>query len=388
MNKHSRQRIVVLGSTGSIGKQTLAVIKHLNDHGYPCQVVGLAAKSNVSLLAEQARCFSPQFLVLQDYKEISALQRSLPHTCVLTGNEGLCKLARLDEVDIVVNALVGAVGLRPSLAAIEAGKRLALANKESLVIGGALITAALAAYDAQLIPIDSEHHGLFQLCSGNNREEIAKLIITASGGPLRDRSSAELKYVTPIDALTHPNWTMGPRITIDTATMVNKGFEVIEAHYLFDLPYEQIEVVIHPQSIIHSLVEYRDKTLTAQLAVPDMRIPIQYALTHPQRLPSDCQQIDLLKLKRLEFSPINDELYPAFTTVITAGKIGQTAPAVINAADEVLVERFLKQNIPFTGIADGLAKIIKEHHVVKQPTVDDLLAADTWAREAAANLIL
>ncbi len=382
------QRIVLLGSTGSIGTQTLAVIERLNESGYPCQVVGLAAKSNVSLLAEQARRFSPQFLLLQDYEEISALQRSFPHIRVLTSDEGLCKLAQLDEIDIVVNALVGAVGLRPSLAAIEAGKRLALANKESLVIGGELITAALAAYNAQLIPIDSEHHGLFQLFSGINREEITKLIITASGGPFRGRSPADLKQVTPADALAHPNWTMGPRITIDSATMVNKGFEVIEAYYLFGLPYEQIEVVVHPQSIVHSLVQYRDKSLTAQLAVPDMRIPIQYALTHPQRLPSDCLQIDLLDIGRLEFSPIDNQLFPAFTTVITAGKIGNTAPAAINAADEVLVERFLKHDIPFTGIADGLAEIIRQHCVIEKPTVDDLLAADAWAREAAAKLIL
>lgn len=382
------KRIVLLGSTGSIGTQTLAVIEHLNAHGYPCQVVGLTAKSNVSLLAKQARRFSPQFLVLQDHKEIPALQRSFPHVCFLTGDEGLCKLSQLDEVDIIVNALVGAVGLRPSLAAIEAGKRLALANKESLVIGGELIIAALAAYDAQLIPIDSEHHGLFQLFSKNNREETTKLIITASGGPFRDRPPTDLKHVTLADALAHPNWTMGPRITIDSATMVNKGFEIIEAHHLFGLPYEQIEAVIHPQSIVHSLVQYRDESLTAQLAVPDMRIPIQYALTHPQRLHSDCPQVDLLDIGRLEFFPIDNELFPAFTTVVSAGKIGKTAPAVINAADEVLVDRFLKHDIPFTGIADGLAKIIREHRVVEKPAVDDLLAADAWARETAVKLTL
>ncbi len=382
------KRIVLLGSTGSIGTQTLAVIERLNEYGYSYQVVGLAAKSNASLLAEQIRRFSPSFVVFQDCGKIPALQRSFPHVRILTGDEGLCTLTQLDDIDIVVNALVGAVGLRPTLAAIEAGKRLALANKESLVIGGELVTAALTGSDSQLIPIDSEHHGLFQLLNGNNREEITKLIITASGGPLRDKSPADLKDVIPADALAHPNWTMGTRITIDSATMVNKGFEIIEAHYLFGLPYDQIEAVIHPQSIVHSLVQYRDNSLTAQLAVPDMRIPIQYALTHPQRLPGDCQPVNLVDIKRLEFSPIDNELFPAFATVLFAGKIGQTAPAVINAADEILVERFLKDEIPFTGIAVGLAKIIREHSVVERPTVDDLLSADSWAREAASKLIL
>ncbi len=381
-------RVIILGSTGSIGTQTLDIIYRLNHVGYDFEIVGLGAGRNIELLIEQIEAARPRAVCVAEESGRNEISRRFPALEVLVGEDGLCDLARLDGADIVVNALVGAIGLRPTLAALERSRTVALANKESLVIGGELVQQALKVHGGKIIPIDSEHSALLQALSAGKREEVRRLIITASGGPFLRTPLPELDMVQPEDALRHPNWSMGARITIDSATMVNKAFEMIEAHYLFGIPYDRIEPIIHPSSVIHSLVEYRDGSVIAQLAPPDMRIPIQYALVYPDRPETDLPRLDLAAVGVLEFEPLDLERYPAFGIVLAAAQRGGAAPAVVNAADEVLVEKFLKKEIRFTEIPRGLAAALSawDENENGEVTLTGILSADSWARKFAQGL--
>lgn len=374
-------RIAVLGSTGSIGLQALEEIRCYPER---FEVVALVAGKNVDLLANQAKEFGVQNLAVAEENEALKLTKIFPSARVRHGPEGLAELASLPEVDLVVNAVVGAVGIFPTLSALRAGKRLALANKESLVVGGELVMAARRFPD-QIIPVDSEHAALWQILRGVQREEVERIWITASGGPFRHRDPLELGKVTPAEALSHPTWKMGPRITVDSATLVNKAFEVIEAHHLFGMPWERIGVILHPESTVHALVELRDGSILAQMSVPDMRLPIRAALTYPERLPPP---IPLpLTSCSLTFSEISRERYPAFWTVLAAGKEGGTAPAVANAADEVLVQAFLAGRIPFTAIAEGIAAVLSQHRNGPAADLEAVLAVDRWAREVSRRFV-
>ncbi len=391
MSREER-RLVILGATGSIGTQTLDVIERLNQEGHPFSVVGLSAGKNVSLLTEQIERFDPRTVCIGDEEGAEQLRRSFPSLDLLVGEEGLEKLAMLAEVNLVVNALVGSIGLPPTLAALSLGRTVALANKESLVIGGELVNVLLQKHGGTLLPIDSEHNALFQCLRGEKLSEVKRVLITASGGPFLRTPIEELTHVRPEEALSHPNWAMGSRITIDSATMVNKAFEIIEAHYLFSLPYEQIEAIIHPESMIHSLVEYQDGSILAELAAPDMRIPIQYVLTYPERIETGLPRLDLSAIATMGFELLDTDRYPAFGIVLAAAREGGTALAAINAADETLVQRFLAGEIPFTGIASGLCETLVRWRKVesqreeRKMTLHALLAADRWARAEAADL--
>lgn len=382
----SPTRIALLGATGSIGTQALAVIRDLRAQGHPIAVVALAAGRNVEALASAAREFGVGHVAVAGPGEADAIRGLLPPEAeVVHGPEGLARLASLPDVDLVLNAVVGAAGLCPTLAALESGKKLALANKESLVIGGDLVLRACQR-PGQIIPVDSEHAALFQILAGVPASEVERVWITASGGPFRDRGSADLARVTPREALAHPVWPMGPRISVDSATLANKAFEVIEAHHLFSLPWEKIGVLIHPEARVHALVELVDGTVLGQLAPPDMRIPIRTALTHPQRCPPPPARLSLPGLA-LSFAELRPDRYPAFWSVLEAGKLGGTAPAVANAADEVLVEAFLRGEISYPLIAEGIAKVLAEHESTPVQNVESIHFADNWAREMARAVV-
>ena len=386
------KKLSLLGSTGSIGTQTLEVIRRLNAQGHRFEVLALAAGSNLELLAEQIREFKPQIACLKHKVDADRLRNRTGKTVeILYGDEGLRQIARLDEADLLVNALVGAIGLEPTLDAIKANIDVALANKESLVIGGHLVKKSLSKSEAKIIPIDSEHSGVFQVIKGlgAGSRDIARIVLTASGGALRDYPIEALEHVTKEQVLEHPTWQMGARITVDSATLVNKGFEVIEAHWLFELPFDKIEVLMHPQSVVHALIEFTDGSVIAQMSAPDMRIPIQYALTYPDRAQKEFTRLDLKALD-LSFRAIDHRRYPAFEFIREAGQRGGTLPAALNAADEVLVERFLKNEIRFTEIAQGLQKVYKlaSSQVYKlEPTLEDLWAADRWAKQFASSQV-
>jgi 1-deoxy-D-xylulose-5-phosphate reductoisomerase len=385
------QHIVVLGATGSIGRQTLDVVERLCGAGRDIEIAGLSCGHNTELLRRQIESSTPRAVCVASSGDARALRQEHPHLRVLHGDDGLCALARLDGVDVVVNALVGAVGLAPTLAALTLGRTVALANKESLVVGGDLVRVALDKHGGRLFPLDSEHSAVFQCLKAGSRQDIARVILTASGGPFLRTEIEKMKHVSPSDALYHPNWSMGSRITIDSATMVNKAFEVIEAHFLFDLPYERIDAVVHPESIVHGLVEYDDGSMIAQLAPHDMRIPIQYALTYPERASADFPRLDFAGSRQLGFEPLDVERFPAFAVVLSAARAGGSAPSAVNAADEVLVSRFLAEEIPFTGIAAGLGVVLdtwRAEVVDDTRTLAHLLDVDRWARELAAGLSL
>lgn len=374
-------RVAILGSTGSIGLQALEEIRRYPER---FRVVALACGKNAELLASQAKEFGVQELAVSDAEDAKKLQRILPDARVRHGPEGLAELASLPEVDLVLNAVVGAVGIFPTLSALRAGKRLALANKESLVVGGPIVMREKRFPD-QIIPVDSEHAALWQLFMGVKREEVARIWITASGGPFRNHSEEELARVTPEEALRHPTWKMGPRITVDSATLVNKAFEVIEAHHLFGISWERIGVLLHPESVVHALLELRDGSVLAQMATPDMRIPIRAALTYPERL-SPPIPLRLPGLS-LHFEEIPREKYPAFWVVLEAGKEGGTAPAVANAADEVLVGAFLEGKIPFPAIAQGISVVLSQHKSGPAEDLESVLEADRWARREALAFV-
>ncbi len=367
------KRLAVLGSTGSIGRQTLEVVSAFPDR---FEVVALACGENVSLLKEQVAEFKPRLVCT----ELAAgAKEILGATCL-----PLEEIASHPDVDLVVIATSGKAGLGATLAAIRAGKKVALANKEVLVMAGGIVVAEAQKYDAEIVPIDSEHSAIWQCLNGEGRRTVSKLILTASGGPFRQSTLAQLAAVTPKDALNHPTWRMGTKVTIDSATLMNKGMEVIEAHWLFDIPYSQIEVVVHPQSIIHSIVEFVDGSAKAQLSLPDMRLPIQYALTHPERWESPFREgIDFGSIVSFDFEPVDLDRFPCLKLAMEAGERGGTYPAVLSAADEVAVELFLAKKIGFPDIAAVVARTLDCHEVISYPSIEDIFAADTWARETA-----
>lgn len=378
-----KKRIAILGSTGSIGTQTLDVI---NQHREQFIVEALAAGHNITLLAEQIETFQPKVVSVATKELAEQLQRMLrTPTTVLYGDEGLIEVAAGHDAELVVSALVGSQGLKPTIAAIKAGKHIGLANKEVLVSAGHLVTQLAEQHRVSLIPIDSEHSAIYQCLNGENEQHISRIIITASGGSFRHLTRDQLHDVTVEDALQHPNWSMGAKITIDSATMVNKGLEVIEAHWLFNLPYEQIEVVIHPQSIIHSLVEFVDHSVIAQLGHPDMRVPIQYALSLPERWPSATQRLNLLDVGRLDFQAMDRERFPCLQMAYDCGRSGGSAPTVFNAANEVAVARFLAGEISFLHIEQLIYDALEKHEVIENPSLHEIFQIDHWARQYASK---
>lgn len=374
------ENLLVLGSTGSIGKNCLEIVTANPDR---FRLFGVAGRKNLKDLANQIETFSPGKAVVWNKDDAADLQSQFSgETEILAGMEGLEELASHPEVDTVVNALVGSVGLRPTIAALKAGKKVALANKESMVIGGEIINELLAGGSGTLLPIDSEHSALHQCLGSAPAEYVERLLLTASGGPFLNRSRQEMENATPRQALAHPNWEMGSKITIDSATMMNKGLEVIEAHFLFKIPYDRIEVVVHPQSIIHSMVQYRDGSVLAQLGPPDMRIPIQYALTHPDRLYSSVPRANFARIASLNFQPPDWEKFPCLRLAFEAGKAGGSMPAVLNAANEVAVARFLKEEIAFGEIPTLIESAMSAHTPIAHPDLDEILAVDRETRSA------
>jgi 1-deoxy-D-xylulose-5-phosphate reductoisomerase len=381
------KRLVILGSTGSIGQSTLSVVA---EHPEEFDIVGLAAGQNVELLADQIHRFRPALASVQDEEAARRLRGRLDGAGalnILWGPAGVRAVAEAAEADLVLSAMVGAVGLEPTLAAIEAGKPVALANKETLVAAGPLVMARVQAKGVALIPVDSEHSAIFQAIQGQRREDIKKLWLTASGGPFRSWTLEQLAQVTPEQALKHPNWDMGAKITIDSATMMNKALEVIEAGVLFGLPVSQIEVCIHPQSIIHSLVEFVDGSWLAQLGWPDMRVPIAYALTYPRRLPLSSKPMDLGQVASLTFEPPDFTRFPGLRLGYAAAEAGGTLPAVLNAANEVAVAAFLEGRLPFLGIPRVVEETMAAHQLESITSLEQILAVNRWARDYAFKMI-
>ena len=377
--------IALLGSTGSIGRQTLEVVRELK-----LRVVALAAHSSVDLMEAQAREFGPRLAVLYDKAAAGELRQRLRDTDieVLSGPEGLLAAAQAEEADTVVTAVVGSVGLEPTLAAIRLGRRIALANKETLVCAGELVMAAAKEYGADIVPVDSEHSAIFQCLQGcADRREIKRLILTCSGGPFFGKSYDELETMTPAHALKHPNWSMGAKITIDSATLMNKGLEVIEAMRLYGLPLEQVDAVVHRQSVIHSLVEFRDGAVLAQLGTPDMKLPIRYAMTWPQRAASPEEPLDLLRCGALTFAPIDGDAFRCFSIARQCAREGGTACAIMNAANEEAVWAFLRGENSFNGIHRTVDAALNKVTVKYQPSLADILEADRLAREAARAVL-
>jgi len=379
------KRLSILGSTGSIGVNTLEIVK---EHPTKFKVAALTAGRNLALLEEQIAQFQPEVVAVPDQANAQKLKERIGNgPRVLFGTEGLIACAAQTDVEMVVSAIVGAAGLEPTLAAIEAGKDVALANKETLVIAGELVMAAVAASQVRLFPVDSEHSAIFQSLEGHRKEDVRRLILTASGGPFRNWSYDDLQDVTPKDALAHPNWTMGRKITIDSATMMNKGLEVIEAHWLFGVPVDQIDVHIHPESIVHSMVEYVDGALIAQLGIPDMKTPIAYALTYPERLSLKLPPLDLCRLGQLNFAAPDQQCFPCLDLAYQAIRNGGTTPAVLNAANELAVDAFLHEQIRFLDIPRVINAVVDQHDTTGADSLEKILAADAWARQAAANII-
>lgn len=373
------QKIVVLGSTGSIGTQCLDVVRKSPD----IKILGLCVNKNIALLEQQAREFKPKAVAVYDHKLAADLKIKLADTDirVLAGEGGVSELAALDGADTAVNALTGIAGLKPTVRAIEAKKNIALANKEALVTGGELITTLASRHGVSLIPVDSEHSAIFQCIAGADKSHLKKVILTASGGPFYGKTADQLVDVTPEQALRHPNWSMGKKVTIDSATLVNKGLEVIEAHWLFGLSQDKIEVVIHPQSIIHSMVEFIDGSVIAQLALPDMRLPIAYALTYPGRMKIEGEKLDLTKLSGLTFARPDCDVFPALPLAYRALAAKGTMCAVYSGADEAAVSLYLKRKISFLDIPDLIARAMDAYPNTQTATLSEIYEADHWARE-------
>lgn len=379
-----RLRVVILGSTGSIGRQALMVAERFPDR---IEIVGLSAHANVELIAEQAVRFKVPHIALGDRAAAERATSALAGTptTITGGASAVVELATLEGVDVVLNALVGAAGLRSSLAALSAGKRLALANKESLVVGGELVTRAATA--AALIPVDSEHSAIYQCLVGERAQEVARIWLTASGGPFRGRTPQELANVTVEQALAHPRWTMGPKITIDSSTLMNKGLEAIEAYHLFGVDYDRIKIVVHPQSCIHSMVEFSDGSVKAHLGATDMRIPIQYAFSHPERWEAPLPPVDFAQIARLDFEEPDYDAFPCLALALEAGRSGGTMPAVMNAANEVAVEAFLARRVGFLDIPRIVGTVMQHHAAEPLESVDQVELVDTWARRTAGGLL-
>lgn len=381
------KRIAILGSTGSIGVNALDVIR---THASNYEVVALAAGRNTALLREQIREFKPRLAAVIDEDHSLRLKEecgSLDGTSVRFGAEGYREVAAMGSADMVISAMVGSAGLVPTLEAINAGKDIALANKETMVMAGSLVVDMAREKGVAILPVDSEHSAIFQCLVGHRKEDIRKIILTASGGPFLNWSMEQLKSAGPAQALKHPNWEMGKKITIDSASMMNKGLEVIEARWLFDVDYDNIEIQIHPQSIIHSMVEYIDGSVVAQLGWPDMRIPIAYALSYPERLRSSEPRLDLLKVGTLEFRKPDYEKFPNLRLAFEAGRAGGTMPAVLNAANEMAVDSFLAEILTFTEMSEVIKRTVAGHRLKSSPAVADILDADRWARGEAKKII-
>lgn len=380
--------VSILGSTGSIGRNTLKVIEHLGN----IRVSAMAAGRNMDLFARQVAEFKPELVSCDDaecadqlVKELRSLGAEIPQ--IELGKEGLVAVATHADAETVVSATVGAVGFVPTLRAIEAGKRIALANKETLVMAGELMTAAAARSGAELLPVDSEHNAIHQCLRGESRAEVRRIILTASGGPFRTKSKEEIAAASREEALNHPNWKMGEKITIDSATLMNKGLEVIEARWLFGFDADQIAVIVHPQSVIHSMVEYRDRSTLAQLGSPDMRIPIAHALAWPQRIATPCQPLDLARIGRLDFEAPDQDRFPALRLTREAAAAGGAMPAILNAANEAAVAAFLGGRIGFLDIAMIVEEVLNRYSAPTPSTIEDVLAADAGARAVAGDVM-
>jgi 1-deoxy-D-xylulose-5-phosphate reductoisomerase len=377
------QKVVLLGSTGSIGTSTVKVAEDLPDR---IRLLGLAAGNNLERLLEQSRRHQPEAVCLADPAKAAELRRLLgTRTEVFSGPEGLVKLATLPSVDIVLIAIVGTAGLQPALAAIRAGKDIAVASKEILVMAGEIVMREARRAGVRVLAVDSEHSAIFQCLDGKPASSVRRLWLTASGGPFRATPREEFARITVEQALKHPSWVMGRKITIDSATLFNKGLEMIEARWLFGVDMDRVSVVVHPQSIVHSLVEFIDGSMLAQLSTPDMCLPIQYALTYPDRSASERVQTNLARLGNLTFEEPDPERFPALRLARQAGEVGGTLPAVLNAANEVAVDAFVNRRLGFTGISEAVQRTMERHQVVADPTLEQILAADTWARAEAAR---
>lgn len=375
-----RTRVAILGSTGSIGRQTLDIVDWFPDR---LEVVALTARTDVDTLTAQVERYQPRFAALTHPPADARLETSAGRIAI--GEAALVEAAVREDVDLVIVSVVGTAGLAPALAALQAGKNVALATKEALVVGGHLMTAAAQASGATILPIDSEHSAIWQALQGNRVEEVEKLVLTASGGPFVDKSREEMAAATVAKALDHPTWNMGGKITIDSATLMNKGLEVIEAKWLFGIAADRIEVVVHRQSIIHSLVYFRDSSVMAQMGIPDMRLPIQYALFHPERFANDLERLDLVRCRNLTFEAPDLERFPALGLAFEAARVGGSLPAVMSAANEVAVDLFLAGRIPFTNIAERVQRVMELHAVQPDPGLEELLEIDAWARRTAVE---
>ncbi|HEY9697358.1 MAG TPA: 1-deoxy-D-xylulose-5-phosphate reductoisomerase [Trichocoleus sp.] len=377
--------ITLLGSTGSIGTQTLDIVAQYPDQ---FRIVGLAARNNIDLLIQQVRQFHPEIVAICNVDHLPLLREAIadldPQPILLGGEEGVVEVARYGDSEAVVTGIVGCAGLLPTIAAIEAGKDIALANKETLIAGGPVVLPLIEEHGVKLLPADSEHSAIFQCLQGVPKGGLRRILLTASGGAFRDLPVEKLAAVTVADALKHPNWSMGRKITIDSATLMNKGLEVIEAHFLFGMDYDHIDIVIHPQSIIHSLIELQDTSVLAQLGWADMRLPLLYALSYPDRICTDWERLDLVKAGNLTFREPDHQKYPCMQLAYAAGRAGGTMPAILNAANEQAVALFLEEKIRFLDIPRLIEQVCDRHqaHLQSQPTLDDILAADQWARQA------
>ncbi|WP_419724912.1 1-deoxy-D-xylulose-5-phosphate reductoisomerase [Terrisporobacter petrolearius] len=381
------KRITILGSTGSIGTQTLDVVRKNKDK---FEVVAISANSSVDLLLEQILEFNPKYVAVYNEESANKLKNMIPNNIdiqVLSSMEGLVKICQLKEVDIVLTAVVGMIGLVPTMAAIKAKKTIALANKETLVTAGEIVMEEAKKNNVDILPVDSEHSAIFQCLNGERKKDVEKIILTASGGPFRGKSKEELINVTKNQALKHPNWDMGRKISIDSSTLMNKGLEVIEAKWLFDVDVENIDIVVHPQSIIHSMVSFKDSSVMAQLGCPDMRLPIEYALTYPGRSETDFERLDLAKIATLTFEKPDMETFPCLQLAFKVLKLGGTYPTVLNAANEVLVNEFLEDKIGFYDIPYYIERSLEQHNNRSNPTLEDILEVDKETREFLSNLL-
>ena len=379
------KKIAVLGSTGSIGTQTLEIVRENRE----LQIVALAAGSNVELIERQIREFRPALVAMWSKEAALSLKTKVSDldVKVVSGMEGLLEIATYEPVEILVTALVGMIGIRPTMAAIESGKDIALANKETLVTAGHLIMPLARKNNVSILPVDSEHSAIFQSLNGEDENSIEKILLTASGGPFRGRKTEELKEIQVKDALKHPNWSMGKKITIDSSTLVNKGLEVIEAKWLFDVELEKIQVVVHPQSIIHSMVQFKDGGIMAQLGTPDMKLPIQYALFYPKRMPMNGKRVDFFDLAQMTFEKPDTETFRGLSLAYEAAKIGGSMPTVYNAANEKAVSLFLQEKISYLGITDLIAETMAHHKVVQMPELEEILLAEQESYEYINRIV-
>lgn len=379
------RNISILGSTGSIGRSTLGVVDAFPDE---LRVVGLAAGANLDLLVDQIEAYRPELVSVRSAEDAAVLRTRVSGVEIVHGSEGASEVATLTTADAVIAAIVGAAGIPPVYAALRAGKRVGIANKEVLVAAGDVMTRTAQEYGGEILPVDSEHNAVHQALRCGTHAEVQRIILTASGGPFLRRELSTFSDITIEAALNHPTWKMGSKISIDSATMMNKGLEVIEAHHLFAMPVDQIDVVIHPQSIVHSMVEYVDGSIIAQLSTTDMKFPIQYALLYPDRVVAPFARLDLAKIRNLEFLPVDPDRFPAVALAYSACREGGSMPAVLNAANEIAVERFLAGELPFVGIVEVVGRVLDRHAGNHQPirTVDDALGWDAWARNEARGI--